>query len=319
MKKVSIITVNYNQTAATEALLDSIFDTNTYFSLEIIVVDNGSNNTPMGEWKRKYPPVNFIESAANLGFAGGNNLGIKEAHGEYFFFVNNDTVFTDDLVSILAATLDEHPEVGIVSPKIRYYDQPNTLQYAGFTPMNYYTARNNCIGNMERDNGQYDNLTGETGFPHGAAMMVRREAIQKAGLMPEYYFLYYEEMDWCEQIKKAGYKIWVNMQALIYHKESMSVGASSPMKEYFMNRNRILFIRRNCRMGTRLVFWAYFIFVVATRNTINYIKKGQPGYIAVLFRAILWNIVNSDNSPDLGYKIENPKTQKTNTPIPINH
>ncbi len=304
MKKVSIITVNYNQAAATEALLDSIFNTNTYFSLEIIVVDNGSSDTPINNWKRKYPPVNFIESKENLGFAGGNNLGIKEAHGDYLFFVNNDTEFTDDLVGKLATILDEHPEVGIVSPKIRYYDHPNTLQYAGFTPMNYFTARNNCIGNGELDTGQYDNRTGETGFPHGAAMMVRREAIQKAGMMPEYYFLYYEEMDWCEQIKKAGYTTWVDMQALIYHKESLSVGAQSPMKEYFMNRNRILFIRRNSKFATKYIFWLYFLFVVAPRNTVNYIKKGQWGYIGVLTRAIWWNFVNSDNSPDLGYKIK---------------
>ena len=215
MKKVSIITVNYNHPEQTEALLESIFDTNTYFSLEIIVVDNGSTIDPLPVWKRKYPAVNFIESKTNLGFSGGNNLGIKEATGDYLFFVNNDTVFTENLIETLVETLDKHPEVGIVSPKIRYFDQPDTLQYAGFTPMNYYTARNKCIGQFEKDNGQYDNLTGETGYPNGAAMLIRKEAIQKGGMMPENYFLYYEELDWTEHIKRAGYTTWVNMKALI--------------------------------------------------------------------------------------------------------
>ena len=303
MKKVSIITVNYNQPLATEALLDSIFNTNTYFALEIIVVDNGSRIDPLPEWKKKYPAVNFIESKKNLGFAGGNNLGIKEAEGDYLFFVNNDTEFTEELIDRLVETLDEHPEVGIVSPKIRYYDQQDVLQYAGFTPMNYNTARNRCIGYQEKDNGQYDQTTGPTGYPHGAAMMVRKEAIKKAGMMPEIYFLYYEEMDWCEQIKKAGYTVWVNMQALIYHKESMSVGSQSALKEYFMNRNRILFIRRNCPTYVLLAFWPYFLFVVATRNTISYLKKGQWRFIGVLYKAIIWNVVNANNSMNLGYKI----------------
>ena len=310
MKKVSIITVNYNQPDLTEMLLDSIFNTNTYFALEIIVVDNGSLIDPLPQWKRKYPAVNFIASEKNLGFAGGNNLGIKEATGDYYFFVNNDTEFTENLVDILAATLDDHPEVGIVSPKIRYYAQPFTLQYAGFTRMNYFTGRNTCIGQFEKDNGQYDKLTGETGYPHGAAMMVRKESLKKVGPMPELYFLYYEEMDWCEQIRRAGYTTWVNMQALIYHKESMSVGRESPLKEYFMNRNRILFIRRNCSFQVRLVFWPYFLFFVATRNTVNYIKKRQWGFITILFRAIIWNLVNSDNSMNLGYKVPESKNDK---------
>lgn len=303
MKKVSIITVNYNQPELTELLLDSIFNTNTYFALEIIVVDNGSKTDPLPAWKRKYPAVNFIGSDKNLGFAGGNNLGIKEALGDYLFFVNNDTEFTDDLVDKLVETLDNHPEVGIVSPKIRYYAQPDILQYAGFTPMNYYTGRNSCIGIGEKDLGQYDNLTGETGYPHGAAMMVRKDALRKVGPMPDLFFLYYEELDWADHIRRAGYKTWVNMQALIYHKESMTVGRNSALKEYFMNRNRILYIRRNTDFQVRLIFWPYFVFVVAPRNIVGYIKNGQWSYIGLLIRAILWNLVNGENSMYLGYSV----------------
>lgn len=305
MHKVSVITVNYNHSYVTEALLDSIFTKNTYPLIEIIVVDNGSNEDPVPAWKEKYPAVIFIRSEKNLGFAGGNNLGIKQATGDYFFLVNNDTEFTDQLIDTLAATLDTNEKIGMVSPKIHYYDQPGIIQYAGFTNMNYYTARNKCIGQFEKDEGQYDALTGETGFAHGAAMMVKREAIERAGLMTENFFLYFEEMDWCEHIKRAGYSICVNMQALIYHKESVSVGDKTALKEYFMNRNRILFIRRNAPVYKKFVFWLYFLFVVAPRNIVEYIEMKKPEFIPVLFKAIRWNFTNSTNSSNLGYTIKN--------------
>jgi GT2 family glycosyltransferase len=303
MKLVSIITVNFNQSYVTEELLASISQTNTYSAIEIIVVDNGSTKNNVPEWILKYPDVVFIRSDRNLGFAGGNNLGIKAAKGDYFFLVNNDTEFTPGLVQTLVETLEANSRIGMVSPKIRYFDQPQMLQYMGFTDMNYYTARNDSIGQFETDNGQYDNLTGKTGYAHGAAMMVKKECIDKAGLMADNFFLYYEELDWCDRIKRAGYEIWLQTAALIYHKESVSVGKVSALKEYFMNRNRILFIRRNASLGARLFFYIYFVALVAPRNVLNYIKMGHKDFIGWLFKAIWWNITQSKDSKKLGYPI----------------
>jgi len=301
---VSIITVNYNQSYITEQLLASIFESNTYAAIEILVVDNASKDNPIPAWITQYPNITFIRSDTNLGFAGGNNLGVKQAKGDYLFFVNNDTVFTAGLIEGLVSILDNNPGVGMVSPKIRYHDQPNVLQYVGFTPMNYYTMRNSCIGQFEEDKGQYDNTTGPTGYIHGAAMMVRREAIDKAGLMAENFFLYYEEMDWNDHIKRAGYQIWVEPKVLIYHKESVSVGRVSGLKEYFMNRNRMLFIRRNAPSAfTVMVFYTYFILLVAPRNIINYIRNGHKGFTTLLLKAIQWNFTHNKNSTDLGYKL----------------
>lgn len=303
MNSVSIITVNFNQSLVTGQLLSSINSTNSYPNIEIIVVDNGSKINSVPEWKVKYPGVKFIRSDKNLGFAGGNNLGVKEATGDYLFFVNNDTEFTEGLVQTLVDLMDKHPETGMVSPKIRYFDQPDILQYAGYTPMNYYTCRNATIGQFEKDNGQYDHTTGPTGYAHGAAMMVRREAIDKAGLMAENFFLYYEEMDWCDHIKKAGYQVWVEPGALIYHKESVSVGKASALKEYFMNRNRILFIRRNAPLHARLIFYVYFMCLVAPRNVLAYQKNGQKGFTGWFLKAIWWNLTNNVNSSKIGYPL----------------
>lgn len=302
MKLVSIITVNYNHSHVTDALLDSILLENTYPNIEIIVVDNNSSINPVPDWELKYPSVFFIRAATNLGFAGGNNLGIVKASGEYLFFVNNDTVVTKNLVSTLVNTLEMHPMIGVISPKLLYYDHPTMLQYAGYSKMNYYTARNTCIGQFEPDIGQYDQLNGATGFPHGAAMMLTKRAIDRVGMMAENYFLYYEELDWAERIRKAGMEIWVNMQATIYHKESISVGKQSALKVYFMNRNRILFIRRNAHTIPKLFFYIYFITIVAPRNIFSYWKAGEFGFIKQLGRAIWWNITHSVNSNELGFK-----------------
>ncbi len=303
MQLVSVITVNYNNVSVTEALLQSIIHKNTYSAIEVIVIDNGSKENKTEEWKTLYPRYCFIRSEKNLGFAGGNNLGISYAKGDYIFLVNNDTEFTEGLIETLVKRMNENPGIGALSPKIHYFDQPGMLQYAGYTPVNYFTGRNSCIGQYEMDNGQYDNVTGPTGYAHGAAMMVRKEAMDKAGLMAENYFLYYEELDWCERIKKAGYSIEVDMQALIYHKESVSVGKNTPLKEFFMNRNRILFIRKNASIPVFLAFITYFMLVVMPRNMMKYIREKQWGFIPVFWRAVWWNCTHNRNSPDLGYKL----------------
>ena len=302
MKRVSIITVNFNHSYVTDELLNSIRDKNSYTNIEIIVVDNGSKEDPVPQWKIKYPEAIFIRSATNLGFAGGNNLGLSVATGDYLFFVNNDTEFTEGLGDILVNTLDSHPSIGVISPKLLYYDQPTMLQYAGYTPMNYLTARNSCIGQFETDQGQYDQLVGPTGFAHGAAMMVTKTAIEKAGPMAENFFLYYEELDWADRIRHNGFEVWVNMKATIFHKESVSVGKKSALKEYYMNRNRILFIRRNAPLVKAIFFYIYFLLVVTPRNIISYIKEKNYPFIKQLFRAIWWNLSNGINSSHLGYK-----------------
>ena len=304
MKKVSVITVNFNQPAVTEDLLLSIEKTNDYSNLEIIVVDNASRENPVPEWQVKYPQIKFIRSDVNLGFAGGNNLGIKQAAGDYLFLVNNDTEFTPGLVEKLTEVLDNESDVGMISPMIKYYSDKQLIQYAGYTPMNYYTCRNSCIGSRQKDEGQFNNINSHTAYCHGAAMMIKKEAIAKAGLMAENFFLYYEEVDWCEHILRAGYKAWVNTNALIYHKESVSVGKKSKLKEYFMNRNRILFTRRNAPLFKKLFFYFYFLLLVVPRNVITYIKNKNYDFIPMLFKAVWWNFTHSKNSTNLGYPIK---------------
>jgi GT2 family glycosyltransferase len=296
---VSVITVNYNQPKVTEALLESLFRFDDYPLREIIVVDNGSTIDHTPEWRVRYPEVSFLRSEVNLGFAGGNNLGIASAKGDYFFLVNNDTEVTPGLLGKLTATLDTTPDAGIVCPKIHYASQPGLIQYAGYTPMNFYTGRNACIGQYEPDRGQYDAASGPTGYAHGAAMMVRKEAVEKAGYMSTDYFLYYEEFDWCERIRKNGFRIYINTEALIYHKESVSVGKRSALKEYFMTRNRILFIRRNAALSVFMLFSIYYGLVVVPRNVFIYLKNGESELLKAFFKGIFWHFRHRPGSSEL--------------------
>lgn len=268
---VSVITVNFRQAAVTCDLLDSIRE-NSYKNLEIIVVDNGCQEDSTALFKQHYPSVKVLVSRENLGFAGGNNLGIKAATGDYLFLVNNDTIWTDGLVENLLMRFNQDKNIGVVSPKIRYHHTPNMIQYAGFTEVNALTGRNETIGKNEIDNGQH-NTAQKTPYAHGAAMMLRRDVIEKAGLMPEHFFLYYEELDWCCQIRRAGLDIWYEPMALIFHKESASVGKLSPLKVYYQNRNRLLFMKRNIRSVNFGLFITYFFTVTFPVRSFSFLLK----------------------------------------------
>ena len=205
---ISIITVNYHQELVTVDFLRSVARCRIQQDarLEVIVVDNGSLADNGAVFEAAYPGVVYLRSEENLGFAGGNNLGIQHAKGDYLLFLNNDTEITPGLVQTLRDELDNHPDIGLLSPLILYDEDRKKIQYAGYTPMNYLTGRNQGLGSMEDDRGQYDEVTTETGYCHGAAMICRQKDLDRVGLMPEHFFLYYEELDWCEQFNRAGFK-----------------------------------------------------------------------------------------------------------------
>lgn len=291
---VSIITVNYNGIALTCDLLRSVKQL-TYPNVEVIVVDNNSKEKPAGKLKAVYPAVKVIESVQNKGFAGGNNLGINHAKGEWLFFVNNDTELTPSIIEGLLEVFATHPDAGMVSPKFHYYYHPDTIEYAGYRNVNPWNGRNSMIGCHEIDKGQYDTLQ-QTYYGHGGAMMIPAKLVREVGLMPEIYFLYYEEFDWCEQIRRRGYKIYYQYKSLIYHKESMTTGKSSLLKTYYINRNRILFMRRNRGFLSRMVFFGYLACFTIPKNTVSFLVSKQTGHLKAFWRGIFWNFRNNSSA-----------------------
>ena len=269
--ELSIITVNYNGLKDTCALIDSITFNE---DMEVIVVDNGSKENEASVLQKLYPSIKSIRSDQNLGFAGGNNIGIKAAKGKFLYLINNDTVFKEFNPQVLIHRLESSPKIGIVCPKIRFTWDNNPIQFAGYTPLSPITIRNHAIGFGEEDKGQYD-MPHQTPYAHGAAMMLKREVIEEVGLMPECFFLYYEELDWSMMIIRAGFEIWYDPASTIYHKESQSTGQNSPLRTYYITRNRLLLVKRNVKGINKLLAYAYLQMIVAIRDIIRYILKGR--------------------------------------------
>ena len=287
-KLLSIITINYNGLKDTCELIASLPADDD--SLEVIVVDNASTEDEASEIEQRFPHVTVIRSNQNLGFAGGNNLGIKAAHGKYLFFLNNDTLVSEGksegaLFQPLIDRLESDEKIGMVCPKIRFSWGNRLIQYAGSTPLSPVTLRNYSIGYGEKDQGQYDTAH-STPYAHGAAMMVKRGVTEKAGLMPECYFLYYEELDWSVMIRRAGYEIWYEPACTIYHKESQTTGQESPLKTFYMTRNRLLFAKRNIQGNTKYKTFAYLIGIVAPRDILKYLIKGKFNLAGAVIKGI---------------------------------
>ena len=271
---ISFITICYNGFKDTCELIESLQEKLHSVTYEIIVVDNASREDEAAKISRLYPSVIAIRSEVNRGFSGGNNIGIRAARGKYLFFINNDTYIESDAISCLVERLESRPEIGGVSPKIRFAFPPQHIQFAGFTPLSRITLRNHMLGFGCPDDGKYD-TPHPTPYLHGAAMMIKREVVEKAGMMPEIFFLYYEELDWSTSMTRAGYELWYEPRCTVFHKESQSTGQLSKLRTYFLTRNRLLYARRNMKGMERLMSVLYQSTIAAGKNSLSFAFKGR--------------------------------------------
>lgn len=282
--KVSIITVNFNQLDHTRKLIRSL-NKITYKNIEIIVVDNASrqNCAPL---LKSFPHIKLVRSTSNRGFAGGNNLGLKYAQGQLILFINNDVLVLPDFLDELVNQLELDPEALACSPKIKYLEAPQRIQYAGGERVHPITLRNKHLGHGAKDIGQH-NRSGVTAYAHGACMLVRSEAIELVGEMDEDYFLYYEEQDWCERLLRQGKKILYVASATVFHDASTSTGKGSPMKTYYLTRNRILFARKRLSRAQKLISFGYLLLVSVPYNFLKNIRSKE--HLRAYFQGIFWH------------------------------
>lgn len=300
---ISFITICYNGLDDTCVLIESLRDTISSVSYEIIVVDNASRQDEASLIQERYPFVRTLRSEKNLGFSGGNNLGIQIAQGKYLFLINNDTYLTEDGLPALIERLESDPRIGAVSPKIRFAFPPQNIQFAGYTKLSRYTMRNKALGMGCPDDGTFDTPR-PSAYLHGAALMLKREVIWKAGLMPEIYFLYYEELDWCVQIRRAGLKIWYEATSTVYHKESMSVGKQSPLQVYYHTRNRLLFAKRSIdKRDERIYSYIYQTLVAFPKRLSIYLVKGKFRLIGALGKGLINGLIAINKDMNYGKEL----------------
>lgn len=282
---ISFITICYNGFKDTCELIESLQEKVYSVSYEIIVVDNGSREDEAAMIRNLYPFVIAIRNNENGGFSGGNNIGIRAAKGKYIFLINNDTYIESDHIDCLVERLESRPEIGGVSPKIRFAFPPQHIQFAGFTPLSSITLRNNMLGFNSPDDGTFDSPH-STPYLHGAAMMVKREVIEKVGMMPEIFFLYYEELDWSTSMTRAGYELCYDPSCTVFHKESQSTGQLSKLRTYFLTRNRLFYARRNLKGGSRIASILYQSTVAASKNILSFIFKGRLDLAMAVFYGV---------------------------------
>ena len=202
---VSIIILTNNALGYITDCLESVRKSN-YPDYEIIVVDNNSKDGTPELISQKFPQIKLILSQKNLGCAGGNNLGFKQARGEILFFLDDDTTVHPELIKVIVQALESSPKIGIVGPKIYSMNEPDKILFAG-GKINWLKGDSYVLGRDLRDKELSNDSQKEVDFITGCALMVKREVINKIGLFSGVYFAFYEDTDFCQRAKKAGYKI----------------------------------------------------------------------------------------------------------------
>lgn len=283
--KVSIIILTTNAREMTKEQLVDVARLDTKgLDVECLVCDNGSKDgteEALKNYKLPNMKYRFIQNGGNLGFAGGNNVGILDALKRgmsYIILMNNDLILPSDIVIKLVKFMEDNPEAGVVSPKMYFAkgyefhkdkykesEKGKVLWYAGglIDKNNVYTSHR---GVDEIDHDQYDEVE-ETDVANGATMIIRREVFERVGLLDASFFLYWEDADFSERVKRAGYKVMYYPKTWIWHKVSASTGGSgSPTNDYFLIRNRFYYSMRYSSFRTKLAVF---------RDTIKQIFVGR--------------------------------------------
>jgi hypothetical protein len=282
---ISIIVVNFNTTESTINLIKSIGDYSSD-NLEIIVVDNGSYPDESEIIQKIDFNLKVIRSNVNLGFSGGNNLGIKRAKGSYLLFLNSDTVLQDtNLPYALRDSLIKNPKAGIISPLIYFQGNQDELQYAGTRAGIGFSGRFKTSQKKPANVGAIP-----THLPHGAAMMIKKEVITIVGVMPEIYFLYYEEIEWATRIRNKGYSVLLDTSNFVLHAASLTMRKTNTSKAYYLYRNRVLFMRRNYKPV--ILFFLYYLSVALPTEIFRLLVNRNWVDLQSLAKAVKWNIVN---------------------------
>lgn len=246
LPKVSVLVLNWNSKAITLQCLESL-DKLDYPKecMCLVVIDNASTDGSIAAVQEAYPDVQLIVNPENLGYAGGNNVGIKQAldeHAELILLLNNDTLVDSPMLSSLVATLEENPKAAIAGPMVYHANEPHIIQSAGGTLDQAWHGWH--AGHNQVDRGQYDRAR-SVEWLSGCALLIRAAAIQQVGFLDERFYSYYEDLDWCIRMRAVGWDILHVPQAKLWHFGVQRLYSPPPSVTYYMTRNHLLLLLKH--------------------------------------------------------------------------
>lgn len=243
------------------------------------------------EYSKPDFPLTLIQTGKNLGFAGGNNVGLKHALSkgdfDYIWALNNDTVIKEDTLIELVKKAKNTPKLGICGSKLIYYDDPSLIQAYGGARFNKFLALSTHLGAFEDSKAPVDSNTvsNQIDYIVGASMLISKSFLEKVGFLNEEYFLYFEEIDWSIRAKNL-FKLDFSPKSIVYHREGATIGANSKKKsksriaDYYFIRNRVLFTKK---YYPRFLPTVYFGVIY---SLIKRVFRGEFDRIGLYFNAL---------------------------------
>ncbi len=283
MDKLYIILLNYNGYEDTFDCINSIKECEKRLNYEIVVVDNCSTDDSYSKLE-KIDDIKLIKAKSNDGFATGNNIGIKYAlsqKAKYVLLLNNDTIDTKDSIYKMIDKMNNEMDIAVLGCRIMYYDNKELINYYGGT-INWNKGTVSMYGYKEKykeDGKKFfycDYIT-------GCCMLIRTDILENTGLLPEEYFMYYEDVDFCAKVKQNGYKLAVLGDSFIFHRTSSSSGGEgSPFAIEWNTRNRLVFMKKyKFKMHSYVYFYISRILV-----GFKYLIHGEKKKLAAMIKGI---------------------------------
>lgn len=274
-----------------------------YPTYRVLVVDNGSTDGTVAAIRRLYPEVGVLENGENLGFAEGNNAGIRHAlagDADYVMLLNNDTTVDRDMLTVLIGVAEADPSIGVVGPAIYYHDHPDTIWSAG----NAIDWRGGALQRVHADERDIQiEAPYESDYVTGCALCMKREVMERIDLIDGRYFIYFEETDWCLRARAQGYRVVVVPRARMWHKVSASMKRDSPATTYYMTRNRFLFVgnhlqgrRRSRALATTWLREMRTVAAHTVRPRYRALRRNRDARVMALRDALLgrWGKMGAD-------------------------
>jgi len=284
MNKIGVIILNWKQSKLTIQTINSFLKIKTKnFAYHLYLVNNNSPDESYKILKRKYKNnqfISIINSGSNLGYAGGNNFGIKIAlknNCDYILIANNDLLFDQDFLVNLYQELN-HPKIGLVGPKIyfakghefhknRYQSSElGKIIWSAGGQMDWNNILGSNIGVDEYDQGQYDKSNDKIDFISGACFLVKSGTLRQVGLFEEKYFMYLEDVDLCQRIIQDGFHLKYVPNSIIWHINAGSSSSGSHLHDYFITRNRLIFGFKYATLKTKLALIKESIRFIFNKN-----------------------------------------------------